>query len=294
MQFKAVASREQARALLLTGALATVGLTSGVGSMMLSFNLPSFILLLLGLALLGAAGWVLYHALACWTLRYGVDRNRLVIEWLWGRYIIPIHSIERLVITRSGMEPGPRRRWPALYMPDVFSVNRRRSLTFAAADASPHLTVVTPVATVHLAPEDLDGLIEAVQERYRLGPTQVIRQRLELVRLLRWGGWRDRLAMGLLLMGALGLLILLVWLSLVYPRLPDSLALHFDAQGMPDRFGPRSRVFTLPVVALLSLIANGALGALIYERQPVGTYLLWAGTLIVEVLVGLALGTVIP
>jgi uncharacterized membrane protein len=78
--------------------------------------------------------------------------------------------------------------------------------------------------------------------------------------------------------------------SLSYPHLPPTLPLHYDVLGLPDRSGPATQVFLLPFIGLLALIANTLLGGLFYRREKVAAYLLWGGTIVVQVL--LWIGTV--
>ena len=54
--------------------------------------------------------------------------------------------------------------------------------------------------------------------------------------------------------------------------------------------GPATRAFLLPFIGLLALGANTVLGGLFYRREQVAAYLLWGGTIVVQVL--LWIGTV--
>ena len=74
-------------------------------------------------------------------------------------------------------------------------------------------------------------------------------------------------------------------LTFRYPGLPLLIPLHFDAAGIPDRFGPRVQVFITPLIGLLTLLFNGTLGGLAYQRERVISYLLWGGAVLVQILV---------
>src|SRR5258708_10007903 len=87
--------------------------------------------------------------------------------------------------------------------------------------------------------------------------------------------------------GAAGALLLLGYLALISPQLPAQIALHFDASGLPDRFGPPAGLLILPAIAGLTWLVN-TLGGLWLHRnnqERAATYLLLAATLFVQPLV---------
>lgn len=101
---------------------------------------------------------------------------------------------------------------------------------------------------------------------------------------------QDRLALGLLVATTLALAALLLWLATSYSELPDLLPLHFDAQGNADRIGERREILVLPAIAGLVYGVNVGAGLLLRLRwqRPFAAYLLWAGALLVQVLIWLA------
>jgi uncharacterized membrane protein len=93
----------------------------------------------------------------------------------------------------------------------------------------------------------------------------------------------------LLLTGLLLCLALFGFLAFRFPVLPESVPLHFDAAGQPDRIGPRQGLFLLPLIGLLAWGINAVWGGVIYRRQRLAAYLLWGGAIAVQVIAGLAL-----
>ncbi len=86
-----------------------------------------------------------------------------------------------------------------------------------------------------------------------------------------------------LLVTALGLNIAVwAWLALAYSSLPPLVPLHFDAAGNPDRIAPRQDVFTLPVIGLVILLLNTALGGALYRRLPFASHMLFGGSVVVQ------------
>ena len=259
----------------------------------LPFGGPAFLLALFALGWLAVALYLLYRTLSCLTLRYWVDRDGVTIAWLFARYVIPMEQIQRIIRGSREEMRSPWWTWPTPYMTRWRYGAGEWWLSLATRPPPDQLLLITPYGTIGLSPRDPEGFIQALQERYRLGPARRLVPGARLPRITRWPVWRDRLGLALLLAGLLGVLILFGWLSLVYPRLPEELPLHFDAQGMPDRIGPRSGLLILPIIGLLTWAVNGGIGGLVYARQPIGAYLLWGGTLVIQVLAGIALANLI-
>ena len=61
-----------------------------------------------------------------------------------------------------------------------------------------------------------------------------------------------------------------------------------DAAGNADRVGARIKIFTIPLIGVLAFLSNGALGWLLHNRERVASYLLWGGSLLVQLLVWVA------
>jgi hypothetical protein len=98
----------------------------------------------------------------------------------------------------------------------------------------------------------------------------------------------DRLVFVLLAMGLLLNLALFAYVGWRYRALPESLPLHFDILGQPDRLGVRSEIFKLPAIGLLLLVLNSLFGLAIQRWEKLGAYLLLGGTIVVQVLFWLA------
>jgi hypothetical protein len=94
---------------------------------------------------------------------------------------------------------------------------------------------------------------------------------------------------------ALGLLLnlaLFAYIGWRYRALPESLPLHFDLLGQPDRFGVRSEIFKLPAIGLLLWALNSLFSLALHRCQlegcELGAYLLLGATPVVQVLFWLA------
>jgi len=98
----------------------------------------------------------------------------------------------------------------------------------------------------------------------------------------------DRLVHVLLALGLLLNLALFAYIGWRYRALPESLPLHFDILGQPDRLGVRSEIFKLPAIGLLLLVLNSLFGLAIQRWEKLGTYLLLGLAPVVQVLFWLA------
>lgn len=246
----------------------------------------SFAMLLIVLISLPLLATVLYRVYGAFTLEYWVDRDSVTVIWGATQQIIPILEIQQVVRERDGPLVGWR-FWPVPWVRRWHSPQWGEVLSYATAPEQ--LLLVTAGATYGISPAQSEAFLSALQERHRLGP---MRRRRQLVRRPAWWThplWSDRLGLGLLLTGAVLNLALFALLSWRFSSLSADLPLHFDALGQADRIGPRSALFTLPMLGLLSWILNGLVGWWQYLRQRLAAYLLWGGAAVVQVLAWVAL-----
>ena len=249
----------------------------------------SFILALLVLLSLPLLLYLAYRTWGCFSLEYRVDRDGVTIVWGPMRRAVPMGQIERIV--RRGLPSETPRRWP---WPGPYAATRSESslgqlLSYATRPPAEQLLLVTPRMVYGISPADQERFLEALQERHLMGPARTLPTEPTWPRLWRWRFWQDRVGQGLLLAGLLLCLALFGFLAFRFPALPESVPLHFDAAGQPDRIGPRQGLFLLPLIGLLAWGINAVWGGVIYRRQRLAAYLLWGGAIAVQVIAGLAL-----
>jgi hypothetical protein len=255
----------------------------------LSFG--TFILSLALVLSLGLLVLIVYWLYGLFLSRYLLDRNELTIQWGAVQQVIPMGQVEA-VFTGEEVE-GPIHfsggRWPGHCVGfgevPIPGGEPTPALFYATVPPQWHIYVVTPGLIYGISPAQRDDFLESLLKRMEMGPTQVVEQSTVRPKFLSWAIWRDRLALGLLGAGILAAVALLGLLTFRYPGLDPSIPLHFDAAGIPDRFGPKVQVFITPVIGLLTLLLNGTLGGLAYQRERVISYLLWGGALLVQILV---------
>jgi hypothetical protein len=271
--------------LIVTIIMVDVGLISLAAIRPLSVG--TFIIglaVLFSLGLLALIGYWL-HGLA--RSAYLLDRNALVIKWGLTEQIIPTTQIERVLVGEEieGHIQFYGGIWPSHCVgygeiPDAGS-----ALFYATVPPRNQIYIVTPGLTYGISPADREGFLESLQQRLQMGPTQLVEQSSKRPGFLDWSIWQDLLGLGLLALGLVALLALVGLLCFKFPALPRLVPLHFDAAGNPDRLGPRTQVFIIPLIGLLALLINGVLGGLAYRRERVASYLLWGGSVLIHLLV---------
>jgi hypothetical protein len=254
----------------------------------------SFVLVLAVLLSLALLVYLAYRTWGCFSLRYRVTRDGVTIVWGPLRQAVPLGHITRIV--RGGLEAKKRswHHWPGPYA----SVRGESALgpwiSFATRHPREQMLLVTAEATYGITPAQAERFLKVLQERHLLGPTRTLPSEPRWPSLWGWRFWRDRLALGLLLAGLVLALALFGFLAFRFPSLPAEVVLHFGAAGEPDRVGPRQGLFLLPLIALLTWVINASWGGAVYRRQRLAAYLLWGGTIGVQIIAGLALGSLMP
>jgi hypothetical protein len=239
---------------------------------------------LFGFALVGLiAYWV--YGLA--DARYLLDRNALVIQWGPSQQVIPTGEIERVFTGDQieGQVDFKGGKWPGHWVGYGASPDLGQILFYATVPPQQQILVATPGLVYGISPTNRDDFLQSLQKRLQMGPTQIVEQSSRRLSLLDWPIWRDTLGLALLSAGPLTLAALIGTVCFRFPALPLLMPLHFGASGSPDRLGPRGEIFLIPLIGLLTLLINGVMGGFLYRRDRVASYLLWGGSILVQLLV---------
>ena len=146
-----------------------------------------------------------------------------------------------------------------------------------------------------LSPRDEDAFLAALQARYQFGPAR----EMEMAQLhtTTWGDFLNRNPAGWLLLGLglMGVIALIGLLMVRFPGLPDEMVMQVNSNGLPVSIRSKASLFILPAIGLLTWLINGAGGLwMAAHKQPTGAYMLWGGTLIVQLCSLLALVSLMP
>lgn len=260
-------------------------------------NFLTFLAGLVVLLSLPALLFLAYQTVSCLTLRYHLDRNGIVIRWAGTERIIPIRNIQRIVPGHQLMEPIVRRRgprWPG-HERGIGSIpGIGRTCFLATRPLSQQLLLVTPGICFAISPQDPERFLQAFEARRELGPNRLLEQEMRPASWLTWPFWRDRTAWILLGAALIINLGLFGYLSARFPRLDIQLPLHFNRWGQVDRIGTKMELFALPIIGLIILGTNTALGLALYKRERAGSYLLWGAAAATQALFWLATFSVVP
>jgi hypothetical protein len=255
-------------------------------------SLFKFLAFLWLVASVPALVWLGYAGYGLLRARYVLSQNALVIDWGWRRDVIPLGQIT--AARRATDLPGPLRlralQWPG------YAVGQAAHPTLGAVDflaTTPPAGMVLVAATsgwYALSPADPTAFLDAFAAFHAQGAAEAVEPEAVRRGLADWRIWRDHAALTLLLLTAFSLIALVGYLSVLYPHLPPQIALHFDARGQPNRFGPPEGLFLLPVLAGLVWLTNTLGGVWLYRQTAhrAGAYLLFSATALVHGLVWLA------
>lgn len=236
---------------------------------------------------------LIYRTWGAFNLSYRLDRDALTIRWAATTQVVPLSAIRRVI--RSGNEVGGwvPWLWPAPFVRTGRGQRSRRLERYASRSLPSCLLLETDDTIFALSPLRSDAFLEAMNAYHRLGPIQLLPQERRRP-LMGTEALLDRPSMWLLGLGALGVLVLFGVLMTLYPNLPERLVMQYNSTGAPDSIRSKDSLFVLPIISLAAYMVNGIGGVwMAYRKQRLGAYLLWGGTLVVQVLVLLALFSLI-
>jgi len=255
-------------------------------------SLPGFLSLVLLLVSWPVLAVIGYRTYALLRSRYVLSRNAIVVEWGSRRIVLPMRLLDEV---RAGADvPGELRPRGLTWPGSVFGTGKAEGLgeiEFLAAVEKPGLVLLRHAeAWLAISPADPAAFMAALAAAQAEGPEEEVEPESVIPAIQRSVLLHDRLALILAVEGAAGALLLLGYLALISPQLPAQIALHFDASGVPDRFGPPSGLLILPAIAGLTWLANTLAGLWLHRnsKERAAAYLLLSATLFVQSLVWVA------
>ncbi len=265
--------------------LIALGATTALAAYAIStpISIWTFVMAMGACITMGFALRLVYQLWGLINASYEMDRNALVIHWGGTHYHIPMASVQAVF---SGADLQELRMRPSLRWPGYF-VGYGKSeigpiLFYATRSLKQQVIVRTEGMAYAISPNDLEEFLRAFGERLDMGPTQEVEEASSHPAFLNWMIWRDQVGL-ITLSSSLLLLVLLVGLICWrYPYLPSEIALRFTAGGVPLLIARTPRIFYLALLGIAFLVLDSVLGFLLYHRERIACYFLWAGLLAVQ------------
>jgi len=241
----------------------------------------------LPLAAIGAG--VVLWGLAYRQLTYTLAEAGLEVAWLGSTLVVPydaidgVYSGQRLVGHAVPMLPV----WPGIYVGPGRARGIGRLRFFATSPDPATLTLITlhhgGVVVSARNPHDFRlALIDRLQAAtHDESPTPTSWARRAPARA-PWTAILDPWFLPALATAALLLLLCLLVLSLGYDALPGQIFMRFDGTGQATQIAPRGDLLRLPLIGLLALLANAALGAWLHPRERLLARMLWVAAALLE------------
>ena len=273
-------------------------------------------LVALGLALLL---WGYY------TLGYRFDEadgGALIIRWAWRTVRLPFAEIEYLGPARQLLGDGLAPRlwpWPGYYLNAFTDAALGRIRLFATLPLRRQILVCSARGSFGISPErpaafaaHFTALNEAIERGGPLpalplpAPAPLVIEEEEETAYPssiaigqrafqeRTGGqalslFADRPSVGLLLLGG-ALVATMLWFILIrFDAVPQTLPLHYNLNGRPDRIGTPREIFYFPLIAALITVANLALAWSVIRFDRFAARLLLGGTCLAQLVAWVAL-----
>lgn len=239
---------------------------------------------------------LLYRTWGIFTLEYWIDRNAVTIRWANVRQIIPLSTVQQMV--QGGVQDVDKLRWmhwPAPYVRPAYATDLKAVTLFATQPLADCLMLDTGDAVFAISPTAQTEFMTVLQERFRMGAVQALQpSQVRATTMERIIGV-DRVGPVLLGLGLVGVLVLFGVLMVQFPALPNPLPTRYSPDGLPEIVRDKEVLFRLPVIGFFAWLVNGGWGVWMhYRRQQVGAYLLWGGTIVVQLFLLFALYSILP
>jgi hypothetical protein len=239
------------------------------------------------LAALGAA--LLVWAIGYQRLAYTLTDSALRIDWLGRTVVVPYPAIQGIYTGQrlEGHSTPGMPRWPGISVGQARVRGIGRLRFFATSTDQSALTFITVehggvIVSARDPTAFRSALIERVEECQDIGADTRIWQQTPPT-TAPWTALADVWLPVCVFVGTLMLLLVLGIIVLRFDSLPDQIALRFDASGRPSQIGPRSDLLRLPLLGLICLVLNWALGIWVHPRERLLARVLWIGAAVVQV-----------
>jgi Bacterial PH domain len=270
--------------------LAFAALASGLFAIRQAVGFAMFLGLLVGFVCGALALLMLVFTIGFFRLRYRFEPSGLAVYWLGRRELIAYDRVDGVF---AGQRLGQAMRvrglnWPGFHV----GVGRTRAMGFVryfvtTGDLTEIALIVTPDVTFALSPADVTGfrreLIERAEASEGSSPPVASTDSSESAR--PHSPWRDITLWATFLASIAVIVLTGLYIGTRWLDIPDVLPMQFARDGTILAYGQREDIFRLPGIGAAILIANLGIGLSIYARERAAARMLWAISVVVQVLV---------
>jgi Bacterial PH domain/Domain of unknown function (DUF1648) len=264
---------------LLIGAAAVVlGAAREPGLAMVGFFCAAAVLAGLG----GVLGlWAVGYR----RLSYALTQTALRVQWLGRTLVVPYAAVQGIYggqrLAGNAAPSGPR--WPGVNIGSRWVRGMGKLRFFTTSSDQSQLTLVTVEhGGVVLSARDptefqaalIDRVEQSIEEEAAWHETEASDA--------PWTAIRDVWLSVCVGLGVLVLLLILAVIGVRYAELPDQLPIHFDVSGESSYTTAKSDLLRLPLIGLIVLVLNWAIGVAVHPRERVLARLLWLVGIVVD------------
>ncbi len=232
-----------------------------------------------------------YRLYALLRANYRLGREKLILSWGLRVEEIPLNDVEWV---RPADDLTIPLRLPRLRLPGSILGLRRHpdlgTVEFLASDNKTLLLVATAKRVFAISPAEPRRFAREFQLATELGALSRIEAFSTYPSFILAEAWKNRLARYFWLSGLLLNIGLLIWVSLLIPKL-KSVSLGFEASGAPLGPFPAMQLMLLPVISTMLFIIGWGAGLYFYrwEEQRILALILWASGMLTGILFLLAI-----
>lgn len=226
---------------------------------------------------------------------YTLERGGITLQWGWRLVTLPMNKIN-WVYRDTDLEVPPKPpplRWPGA-VTGVRKFQRGPEVEYLASRAKRLVIISAGDRYYAISPLYRDELINSYQDLIELGslqplPEQSIQPDLVLLEISK-----NRLTLGMLLLGAVLNISLLIWVLQVIPA-RETISLGFRPDGGLRESLESIRLILFPILNSSAYLTNLVLGLFMYRTQEnrALAYILWGAGILTALLFHISLGLIL-
>jgi hypothetical protein len=253
---------------------------------------PGTVMLLLCVlaAVLAAIGsFLLVWAIAYQQLAYSVTESALRIDWLGRTLVVPYAAIQGIYTGQrlSGHAAPSVLHWPGISVGPARVRGLGRLRFFATStDQSALMFISVERGGIIVSARDPQAfraaLIASVEQSQDLGSDALLAHQSPPT-AAPWTAFADAWLPICIALGTLLLLLVVAAITIRFDALPDQIPIHFDAVGRPSQIAPRTDLLRLPLLGLICLAVDWAVGVWVHPREKELARMIWIGGAVVQV-----------